>query len=187
MNLVAVGTLLQLVASLLTGAGHGQMSEAVKTQIIAVASNAIQLSDQAMAHINAPIQKIPGTWITAGDLYGAPYLDLSGNYVELGSSVKFIEEDTSFGDMNNDNDTFDDAAVVVERRDVDGNATFALAAMLNQGGMLFNVADISLGKDVQVYSHRIMEGGNVVINMQTANGPRTTSTYKLLGNQLIKL
>lgn len=192
MNPIAIATLLQLAAALLTGIrSNAQISQAVAQQTIAVASRAIQISAQAeaMSKINFPIAQNSSIWPNIAALYNAPYLGANGSYAPLqigsGAGIALIAEDTSFGDLNGDG--IDDAAAVVKMTDNNGNATFSLAAMLNQGGIMFNIADITFGSAVQIYSHHIATGGGIVLNMQVGNAVAQTSTYELFGDQLVKL
>ncbi len=190
MNPAAIATLLQLAASLLTGVRNDtHLSPAAAQQTIAVASRAIQFSAQAeaMSKINFPTVQNNGIWPNIADLYNAPYLGANGKYVPLApaAGVSLIAEDTSFGDINGDG--LDDAAAVVEMTDNNGSTTFALAAMLNQGGIMFNIADFPLGSAAQIYSHHIAPGGDIILNGQFGTASAQTSTYELFGDQLIKL
>ncbi len=182
--IATIALLLQLAASLLTGAEHNaQMSLAAKQQIVAAASQTIQLSTQALAKIDFPVPQNTSVWPTAGDLAVAPYLDSVNKYVQLGESVQLIGSSISFGDINGDG--LDDAMAVVQKTAPDGSTGYYLAAMLNQGGIMFNIADAPLGASVQVYNHQI-QNGNLVMGVSVGNQASSTIRYSLLGNQLIK-
>jgi hypothetical protein len=189
MNTSTIVMLLQLVASLLTGAQHSAvMTPSTTAQTVAIASRAVQLSAQAEAMPKIPFAIPPNDSNAPNmkDLLQAAYIDPAGAYVpaSAGSDVGIVQEDTSFGDLNADG--LDDAVTVVQRTDSAGNTTFALAAMLNQGGMMFNIDDVPLGSTVAVFSHNIVQGGDLVITMSVDNAAAETSTYYLLGDELLK-
>jgi hypothetical protein len=59
---------------------------------------------------------------------------------------------------------------------------------INQNNILFNIADLSLGAaPVAVYSHHVVSGGLLTMDMQIAGGVRITSTYQLVGDQIFKI
>ncbi len=168
-----VALLLQLAASLLTGAKNNP-----SPQIVAVAAQTIQLSTQALAfaqgQINFPVPQNASIWPTVAELQVAPYVDARGGYVQLGAGVQLDSATVSFGDLNGDG--YDDAMVIVKRMKANGSTESDLAAMLNQGGIMFNIADTPLGDNVHVESHHI-KNGEFILN---------TNHYVLLGNQLLK-
>jgi hypothetical protein len=183
MNSSTLLALLQLVTSVLVGAQHNaNLSPVATRQVIAVSSQSIQLVAQVerMQGLRYAIPQEDGIYPNVKDLYNTVYLDRSGAYVPLGGTVNLVSQDTSFGDLSGDG--VDDAAVVVSRKDPSGVAQFDLAAMINQGGMLFNIADISLGSIDPVVTHTINEQGEVVIKTSTG----LVSKYYLLGDELIK-
>jgi len=160
-------------------------------QAIAVANQTVQLATQATTNVPFAEPKTSGFWINIDELAQAPYLDASGNFAQLGTDVNLIEADTSFGDLNNDG--YDDAAVIVEQATA-GNASapggatdYALATVLNQSGSLFNIADLALGPNVQIFSHHIESGGIVDLDMQIGSQPRATYQYQLVGNRLMEI
>jgi hypothetical protein len=189
MSTSTIAILLQLVASLLTGAQHSAtMTPSTKQATVAIASRAVQLSAQAeaMPKIGFAIPPNDSNAPSIKDLLQAAYIDPTGAYVPVADSdVALIQGDTSFGDLNADG--FDDAVAVVQRTNAAGNTTFALATLLNQGGMMFNIDDVPLGSTVQVYSHNIVQGGDFVINMSIDGAAAQTSTYYLLGDELMKV
>jgi hypothetical protein len=188
MNLAAIATLLQLATSLLTSVQNSShVPQTIQEQAISLSSQAIQQGVQLWVTplINFPTPKNNGIWPNITDLYNAAYISPDGGYTPLGTGVALVGEDTSFGDINGDG--LDDAAVIVQRTDRTGKTNFALAAMLNQNGDMFNIGDAQLGSNVQVFSHHVVQGGNIVLNMQAGNNAAQTSTYELLGDQLIKL
>jgi hypothetical protein len=188
MNTSTIATLLQLVVSLLAGAQHNAaMAPSTTKATIAIASRAIQLSAQVEAMPKIPFAIPPNDSNDPNmkDLMQSAYIGSNGAYVPaVGAGVGIVQGDTSFGDLNDDG--YDDAVTVVQRTDMAGNTTFALAAMLNQGGMMFNIDDVPLGSTVQVYSHNIVQGGDLVINMSVNGAAAATSTYYLLGDELLK-
>lgn len=188
MSTATIATLLQLVVSLLTGAQHSAvMTPSTTEATVAIAGRAIQLSAQAeaMPKIGFTIPPNDSNAPNMKDLMQTAYIDETGAYVPaVGADVGVVQGDTSFGDLNDDG--FDDAVTVVQRTDSSGNTTFALATMLNQGSIMFNINDVPLGSTVQVYSHNIVQGGDFVINMSVDGAAAQTSTYYLLGDQLLK-
>ena len=153
-----------------------------------MASHVVQMSTQATAVIPFTVAKNDTPYPDYADLVNSPYLDVNGKYVQLGASstVKLENYYISFGDLNGD--VVDDAAVLVKRFANDGSVSYAIAAMLNQGGILFNIADYPLGNTFPtINSHEIVQGGNFVLNTQLPGEPAVTSTYQLVGNQWMKL
>jgi hypothetical protein len=178
----AIAGLLQVTAALLLGVQHNpNISLAAQKQAVLVGGQVVQISTQALANINFPVPQDSSIWPNIADLQNAPYLNASGQWVQLGQGVKLVSSSTSFGDLNNDG--FDDAAALVERSLPDGSSDFALAAFVYQGGILFNVADAPLGTSVQVYDHSI-QNGQLVIDMQAGGQTRAVRHYTLLGNAL---
>ena len=171
----SISALLQLATALLLGVQHNaQLPQAVQKNMMALAEQSIQISTQALAPINFPVAQNTSIWPNVVDLENSPFLALDGTWVRQGATVQPMDQYLSFGDMNADG--FDDAAVIVKRTDQKGNPHFALAALLNQGGILFNIADIPLGTTLpHISSHHVMNG-EVAIDRRH---------YKLLGNMLI--
>ncbi|MDE2019204.1 MAG: hypothetical protein KGJ13_02535 [Patescibacteria group bacterium] len=168
-------SLLQAAASLLLFA-QGHALPASSTQaIVNFGSNAVQLVTQAAAPIDFSVPQNNGIWPNTADLVQAPYLDGQGRWSRLGSTVQLIPADTSFGDLNGDG--LDDAIVVVNRPTALGTSAYYLAAMLNQGGIMFNIADYPLGQGFTMASHTVRDGEAFV------NG----TGYRLLGNTLLAL
>ena len=136
-----------------------------------------------MPRIGFSIPADTSIWPTIGDLYQTAYRAADGSWVPLGDGVQFAEAAISFGDINNDG--MDDAAAVIVQTASDGSTRYALAAMLNQNNILFNIADLPLGNAVEVSSHGI--GSNqITLGMKIGNGAEQTHRYELLGNQLIE-
>jgi hypothetical protein len=146
------------------------VTTAFTQQAVNFGSNAVQVVTQAAAPIGFPVPQNNSIWPNVEDLVKAPYIDAPGHWVPIGQTVKPLFEDTSFGDINNDD--LDDAAVIVNRPSSNGAANYFLAAMLNQGGIMFNIADFPLGPSVDITSHSIV-GETVLLN---------NKSYKLLGN-----
>jgi hypothetical protein len=180
--------LLQVTASLLLGIqGNTHVSAAAQQQVVTLADHVVQMSAQATADIPFSVTPNDSIYPSATDLVHSPYLDANGNYVQLGSgsTIQFEQGYISFGDLNGDG--FDDAAVVVERMASGTAPTYALAALLNQGNMLFNIADYPLGSTMPtINSHEIISGV-LVMNMQIGSSPAATSTYQLVGDQFLKV
>jgi|GEM_PF-1891629 hypothetical protein len=181
--------LLQITAALLVGVQkNSAVPSSTAQQVVTMASHVVQMSTQATAVIPFSVAPNKSIYPEYDDLLNSPYLDVNGNYTQLGTSsiVKLENGYISFGDLNNDN--LDDAGVVLKRFANDGTVSYALGAMLNQGGILFNIADYPLGSTLPtINSHRIVSGGDYVLNMQFPGAPAVTSTYQLLGNQLLKV
>jgi hypothetical protein len=141
--------------------------------MVNIAGNAIQIVTQATAQIPFTVTQNNSIWPNIDGLYNAPYRDAKGNWVRLGSTVSLLAQYTSFGDLNNDG--FDDAAVIVNKPAADGNPRYFLAAMLNQGGIMFDIAELPLGKKININSHRVTSGQIII------DGKR----YELWGNKII--
>jgi hypothetical protein len=97
--------------------------------------------------------------------------------VRLGSGVTLLQQYTSFGDLNHDG--ADDAAVILAKPSTAGGAeggeSYFLAAMLNQGGVMFDIAELPLGSTANINSHQIASGTIILGSNQ----------YKLLGTDLL--
>lgn len=183
----AIALLLQAATSLLIGIGQNtKLPYTVREQAVITAEHAVQISTQAeaMSSIGFSVPKNTSVWPTSSDLMQAPYRSVDGSWVPLGSSVQLMAPDTSFGDINSDGT--DDAAVIVKQTAKDGSSRYALAAMLNQDNILFNIVDLPLGPAVEIYSHDI-QNGQISIDMKIGDTARATYRYELLGNQLISL
>ena len=180
-----IALLLQLAASLLTGAKNNyHMPLAAKQQVVAMAGQTVQLSTEALAKVAFPVPQNTSIWPNYSELKNAPYLDSGDKYVQLGQTVQLLGSSVSFGDINNDG--IDDAVAAVKIAAPDGSSNYFLAAMLNQGGILFNIADAPLGSNAWIYNHRV-QNGELVLDMATGNQASSTVRYVLLGNELMKL
>jgi hypothetical protein len=187
MNITTIALLLQITSSLLSGAhNNAAMSATTTAQVVALGNRTVQIAAQAIAPVNFAVPANNSIWPNVNDLLAAPYLDAHGNYVQEGSSAKLDQGSISFGDLNNDG--LDDAAAIVTRP-APGDATESVLAMfINQNNIMFNIADLSLGTaPVTIYSHHVVSGGLLTIDMQAAGGMRATTTYQLLGNQILKV
>ncbi len=173
MNITTMLALLQAAASLLVSAQNPQTTPAMAQNAINLAGNVIQIVDQAKTPINFAVREKSSIWTNITDLLSAPYIDSEGNWVRIGPKVSILSEYTTFGDLNNDG--FDDAAVIVNRRGTDGASHYFLAAMLNRGTTLFDIADFPLGDSVNIVSHEFTNGKIVL------DGKK----YELLGKELI--
>ena len=163
-----------MAASVLLFAQNHTLPPEVLQSTVNLGSNTVQLVTQAAAPIDFPVPQNDSIWPNAKDLLRAPYLNAPGHWSPLGSAVQLMQADTSFGDLNQDG--LDDAAVIVDRPSA-GAAHYYLAAMLNQGGILFNIADYPLGSSLTVATHTISNG------VAWVNG----TGYRLLGNTLLAL
>ncbi len=166
--------LLQAAASILAFAQGPKATLATMQSAVNIGSNSVQIAAQAMAPINFPVPENTGVAPNITELIYAPYQNTAGKYVQLSPSFQLVEEDTSFGDLNHDG--LDDAAVIINEPTTNGNQYF-LGAVLNQGGILFNIANLPLGNSITITSHAITNG--III----LNG---TERYQLLGDALIK-
>src|SRR5258708_5889721 len=176
-----VSTLLQLATTLLLAAQQGgQLPPAVQQKMVTLAAQSIQLSTFALAPINFPVTKNDSIWPNVNDVGNAPYIGFDGKYTRLGQNLQVFDQYTSFGDINGDG--LDDAAAIVKKTDAGGNASYALAALLNQGNILWNISDVPLGNTLpQVYAHSVVNG-QVMLDMQAGDQPLATIYYGLLGN-----
>jgi len=174
MNTASLLALLQAAASVLTLAQAHNAKPAFMQEAVNFGSNAVQVVTQAAAPVSFAVPQNDSIWPNAKDLVNAPYIDGSGRWVRLGPTVQALFEDTSFGDINHDG--FDDAALIVNRPSAGGTPNYFLAAMLNQGGILFNIADLPLGPGLTVTSHSIASG-TIFLN---------GNAYSLLGNTILK-
>lgn len=190
MDTSTISLLLQTVAALLTAAHNNPaIAPATTKQLITLGSQTVQIATQVVAPINFPVKKNTSAFPSGSEVLNAPALTAAGAYVPIamGTPVALVQPSLSFGDLNSDG-VDDAAAIVIQTTGTGGNiaTSSALAIFLNQGGIMFNIADQPLGAAVTVYSHHIISGGLLVMDMQVAGGVRATSTYALLGNQIIK-
>ena len=165
MNVSSTLSLLQALAAMLTLL-HGAPtppSSSTLASAVGLANKTIQIVAQANANIPFAVAPNDGTWPNINDLENAAYRDANGNWVRLGPSVSLIQGDTSFGDLNGDG--LDDAAVIVNKPDAYGSPNYFLVAMLNQGGVMFDDAELPLGSALNVTSHNIT-AGVITINGQ---------------------
>ncbi len=179
--------LLQAAATLLINTKQNVNTPlAVREQAILSAEHTIQLATQtiAMRDITFSIPKNASIWPNMQELAEVPYRSAENTWAPLGSSVMIVGSSVSFGDINNDG--LDDAAVVVKQVQKDNKSNYALAVMLNQNDILFNIADVPLGSAVEIYSHSIQDG-QIFLDMKVDDSARRISRYELLGNQLIKI
>ena len=172
MNITTILAMLQSAVSLLSLAQGNQTTPVMAQKAVDLAENAVQAAVQAKAPLNFAVKENDGIWPNVDDLLNAPYLDSNNNWVPLGQTVSLVTESISFGDINNDG--LDDAAVVVNKPGADGSANYFLAAMLNHGKILFNIADAPLGKSVNVDSHRVVDGKILISGKK----------YELFGKEL---
>ncbi len=182
MNTSTIALLLQMTSSLLAGAhNNAAVPPAALAEIAGLGNRTVQIAVQALAPIDFPVATNTDMWPTVTDLMASPYLDAEGNYVRAGGAVQLDQSSVSFGDLNSDG--FDDAAAIVTRKMADGTTQDAIAVFLNQGNIMFNIADLPLGSSATVYSHNI-NANMLTMNMRIAGGARATTTYELVGNQI---
>ncbi len=185
MSTTTIALLLQMAASLLAGAQNNpSLTPSTTARIAAIGEHTIQLAAQAEANIGFTVPQNTSIWPTIDDLMHAAYLNAGGAYVPEGPSAALEQSTVSFGDLNNDG--LDDAAGVVDLKNASGAPEPYLAVFLNQGGVMFNIADLPLAASTTLYSHEIMNGV-LVMDMQVAGGMRATSTYELVGNRIVKI
>ncbi len=177
MATTTIAALLQAAFLLLTGIQGGKMNmaPAAAQQAVNIAGNAVQIATQAEAPIGFAVAQNDGIWPNMRDLLNAPYRAADGAWVRLGNGVQLVQEDTSFGDLNHDG--MDDAAVVVKKSMPGGTQGYFLAAMLNQGGIMFDIAEMPLGTNFAAAAHAIASGTAML------NGKH----YQLIGNALESL
>ncbi len=179
--------LLNVAASLLITLQNNssRISAAVQEQVVRAASQAVQLGAQAMRG-NSGFAEISHTnlWPNASQIQESLYLDYAGRRVPLGTNVQLTLNAISFGDMNSD--YVDDAIVFVKTISDKNEVMYKIAVMLNQGGILFNIASVDLGSSLAVYSHSI-EAEEFTVDMKAGSGARETRHYKLVGNALAQI
>lgn len=175
MNATALLALLQAAATLLTLAQGPHATAASMQNAITTGSQTVQVVTQATAKIPFTVTPDDSIWPNVKDLLQSPYLDANGNYVPVGSTVAILQQYAAFGDLNNDD--LDDATVVVNKPSASGTANYFLAALVNQNGILFNIADAPLGSSVDSNATHTISSGVITFGAQQ---------YQLLGNQLIK-
>jgi hypothetical protein len=183
----ALTSLLQVTASFLMLISHSpKATPAMQAQAVTLGGQVVQISTQAAANIPFIVPQNDSAWPNITDLEDAPYLEPNsyGSWTRAGVGVEVISSSTSFGDINGDG--FDDAVVLVEQNPADANPNFDLAAMLNQGGIMFNIADAPLGGSAQIYNHEI-QNGVLTIDMQSANYPHGIYHFILLGNKFAEV
>jgi len=179
MNIASMIALLQATSALLVFAQGSRATPALMRSAVNIGSHSVQIVAQVRAPIDFAVTPNSSIWPNINDLVNAPYLDANGNYMRLGSdaagtasTVSLLEQYTSFGDINNDG--VDDAAVIVNRPNAAGTPNYFLAAMLNQGGIMFNITDYPLGNTINITTHKVISGNIMIDGKQ----------YDLLGDQL---
>ena len=163
---IAIALLLQAATSLLMGVGqNANLPSVIREQAVVAAEHAIQISTQAeaMPNIGFSVPHNTSIWPTVGDILQAPYRAADGGWVSAGQNVQLVFPSISFGDINGDG--VDDAAIVIKQITSDGSLRYALAAMLNQNNILFNIADFPLGNAVEVHSHSI-QNNQIMIDVK---------------------
>jgi len=184
MNTSTISLFLQVTASLLAAAHNNPaLAPASAQQVVTIGSQSVQLATQAMAPIPFAVPQNTSLYPNIKEVESAAYRTANGTYEPLGMSVNLDQSSLSFGDLNGDGT--DDAEAIVTQRASTGATSTAIAIFLNQGGVMFNIADRTLGSAVTVYSHHVVNGA-LVMDMQVAGESRGTFTYTLLGNRIIK-
>jgi hypothetical protein len=174
--------------SLLSGAHNNPAMSATSTaQIVALGNRTVQIAAQTIAPINFVVPANNSIWPNVTDLLVAPYITANGSYVHQSpTTVQLDQSSISFGDLNNDG--LDDAVAIVTRPAASGATENDIAMFINQNNIMFNIADLSLGiAPVTVYSHHVVSGGLLTMDMQVTGQARATTTYRLLGDQILKL
>lgn len=147
--------LLSVLFAMLTAFHSSQASPAVLKNVVTIGEQGIQLAAQAGQVVPFDVPKNNSIYPNIKDLAQAAYRDANGHWVPVGSSVMLLGEYTSFGDLNKDG--IDDAVVVIKKTSPLGQSYF-LAAMLNQGGVMFDVAERPLGSTIAITTHKISAG-----------------------------
>ncbi len=164
MNPALALSLLQAASAMLLGAQHAALPPSTIQGIINTAENAVQLAAQEGVSIPFILTKNDSIWPNAKDLHNAAYRDPQGNWVRPGSTVVLLDQYTSFGDLNHDG--ADDAAVIVNKPGADGTPHYFIAAMLNQGSVMFDIAELPLGENLNITDHRVTDGKIVIDGKQ---------------------
>jgi hypothetical protein len=183
----AIALLLQAATTILLSIGqNNSLPVATKMNAINIVEHSIQIATQAeaMNDIHFQIPKNNGIWPSALDLKQTAYRGTNGFWAPISNNLSIVGETISFGDINNDG--FDDAAVVMKQINPDKSANYFLALMLNQGNILFNIANIQLGSSVQIFGHKITNN-KILYDMKIGNSAKKVYNYELLGNQVITL
>ena len=183
----AITLLLQAATTILLSVGRNTaLPISAREQAVNIAQHSIQLVTQAeaMPEINFTIPNNNDIYPNATDLVQTAYRGLDGKWVPFGKNLSIVDNSISFGDINNDG--IDDAVVLVKRTASNGNSDYALAFMLNQNNILFNITDVLLGSSVQIFNHRITNN-EFSVDLQIGNGLKKTYNYELLGNQAVQL
>ncbi len=188
-----LATLLQLTTALLLSAQNPNVPADLRTQAFALASQAFQLYQSAgqVQVTQVPVSLRHSPWLNAQELVNAEYFDqagnkfrlMDGNYTSAYSSAEFQQQYISFGDLNHDN--LDDAVVILRESLAAQPARYILAAVLNMdNGMTLNAANLDLGREIQIFDHRVQEG-KFKIDTQTDGQPRQTRQYELRNGKLV--
>ncbi|MFA6354386.1 MAG: hypothetical protein WCX12_01725 [Candidatus Paceibacterota bacterium] len=179
-NLIA--ELLKVSMSLLLAVqGNPQMPDKLVNQSLTSVSQAIQLSSQVLSYDerNHPVAS-KSIWPNFDQLLSASYLNRDGKRVALGDGVRLADSFLSFGDLNEDG--LDDAVVVLKMDDGKGGIDYWLGAMLNKAGVLFNIVNKPIGKNVEIYSHHV-ESGQFTVDMKVDPSARKIYRFKLVGSE----
>ncbi len=177
-----IAELLKVSMSLLLAVqGNPQMPDKLVNQFLASVSQAIQLSSQVLNY-DEKNQQIASKsiWPNYEQLLSAFYLSRDGKRVHLNNGVWLAEDSLSFGDINEDG--IDDAVVILKMDDEKGERNYWLGAMLNKAGVLFNIVNTPIGKNIEVYSHHV-EFEQFTIDMKVDSAARKIYHFKLLGNE----
>lgn len=180
-------TLLGLMASLLTSAEQSN-SPVLQAKAVALAGQAVQLA--SLAQNSELIARLAentnhNIWPNATRLRNAYYPDTKGTLVLPGGEVQILDAYTSFGDLNGD--AVDDAMVVLKITSLGGTSQYRLGAMVNQDGFIYYAAGYGLGELPEIHEHHIVPGGTFTFDATRRGMPRTTETYRLVGNTLVSL
>lgn len=183
----AITLLLQVATTILLNIGqNNSLPVATKMNAINVVEHSIQIATQAeaMNDIHFQIPKNNGIWPNALDLKQTAYRETNGSWAPISNNLSIVDNTISFGDINNDG--FDDASVVIKQVNPDKSVNYFLALMLNQGNILFNIANVQLGSSIQIFDHKIMNN-EISYDMQIGNSAQKVYNYELFGNQAINL
>lgn len=178
-----IADLLRISMSLLLAVQNSpQTSDRLMNQALASVSQAVQLSSQVLNYDEKNHQTASKSiWPNYDQLLSASYLNRDGERVALGDGVWLVGDSLSFGDMNEDG--LDDAVVVLKMDDRKGGSDYWLGVMLNKAGVLFNIVNKPIGKNVKIYSHHV-ESGRFTVDMKVDSSARKIYHFKLIGNEL---
>ncbi len=179
-------SLLQATLALLLAVQNPGLPANVKQQALAAVSQSLKVYREASFKLPDSGLPVVYPWLSAKDLLGAEYKNDSGGTFRLKNgaygNIRLEDQYISFGDLNKD--SMDDAVVVMTETK-NGSTRYYLAAVENfSNGYLFDVAHKELGKEVQIYDHRV-QNGEFKIDLQADNQSRETRLYRIENGKFV--